>query len=149
MLMVMLSNVSKHPFRTVFIIKQVWWTERVWAKHSRTCTTRSMLWHLQVLHYQLHLHPSWWGIFFPLHCPVNLSFSVQACNYRLLPEISVTCHGGYSYLKCGKQFYSKFVLIVTLDHKTSLVLHGYICSKSQKYIDFWPIIYFIPNRIKI
>ncbi len=70
--------------------------------------------------------PAGEGFFFFLHFPVNLnmSFSVQACNYRLLPEISVTCHGGYSYLKCGKQFYSKFVLIVTLDHKTSFVAQG-------------------------
>ncbi len=46
---------------------------------------------------------------------------------------------------------SLFSLFVTLDHKTSLKLLGYICSNSQKYIEWVKIIHFsfMPKIIRI
>ncbi len=55
-------------------------------------------------------------------------------------------------IRAGREYsHSLDLLYVTLDHKTSLKLLGYICSNNQKYIVWVKIIHFsfVPKIIRI
>uniref|UniRef100_A0A673LK59 SUEL-type lectin domain-containing protein n=1 Tax=Sinocyclocheilus rhinocerous TaxID=307959 RepID=A0A673LK59_9TELE len=96
----MLTHVSKHPVRTVFIHR---------CDGLRECeiNTRGLEQDpcFGTYKYYTTNHiciPAGFFLFLSLFhfLFIKMSFSVQVCNCRLLPETSVTCQDGYSYLKC-------------------------------------------------
>ncbi len=76
-------------------------------------------------------------------------FNIQYLNYPNCVALK------YSHMPCCLMRFSailigRVVTNVTLDHKTSLKSQGYICSNSQKYIEWVKIInfYFMPKIIR-